>query len=201
MIRKVLTIAVREFKATALTPAFLISLFFFPVGVFVFGFAAGAISLLGADPKPMTGIVAVADTSHGSVVENALRENYDPENQQRRHDAEKQAADEAARESLGDTGFVSAFLSEEQASQLAQKSMQVRPPAEIEIVAVRTDDDIESARERVTSAEYLALVIATEPTITADTEDEQAGRYQIFRRPDMELKDLDDIRAIVRRAV
>lgn len=77
-LRKVVDVAVREFKATALTKAFLFGVFVFPV--LIIGIITVVVPLFDSPPKRLQGVVAVRDTTGADKpIAAALESHFAPE--------------------------------------------------------------------------------------------------------------------------
>lgn len=204
---KVLSVAWREFKSTALTPAFLIGALL-PLVIWGAIAAVGVAGLLDSKKEPMSGIVAVIDETEGEVVTRHLRFHYSPEEQERRAEDRAEAAKKALEESP------MAEMVDENTKQIAEAA--ARDAVTIGEVEIRTADpaEFEGLKADVGAGELLALVMVDEQSIDypesreaareidrTDFETGGTGVFRVLHTRTLDTDHLDDLQDAVDRAI
>jgi ABC-type Na+ efflux pump permease subunit len=187
-LRKVLDVAVREYRSTTLTKAFLFGVVLFPL--IIYGIIAIAAPLFDSPEKQLEGQVAVLDrTADDRPIEAAIRESFDPEVMQAEFDA-RLAAIEAEidkRISLNPT---------ERAVAMAQlKKRLPGGPTDITIRPLNTESEVEPAKQDVRAGDLLAVIDVGEGALEPD------GTYSIFTRPDLASELSSKLRREIERAI
>jgi ABC-2 type transport system permease protein len=168
MFRRVYEVAIREFKATAFTKAFVIGTFVLPVVIWGVLLAAGAAGLFNPTQPPVVGVVAIIDQTERGAVSEVLAERFAPE--RLRLDREREI--ERIKEELART---TDGLLPEQATTQAMASVESRlgPVPEVTIEKAPAGADWDALRDRVRAGELLAAVRVDEDSITPP------GRYDV----------------------
>lgn len=152
---KIILTAIREFKATALTPAFLFGAVILPVVIWGVLGAAGAAGLFSQQPEPTQGTIALVDPTPDQALTELVAARLDPETQKAKIEALKAEAQERLTQALGTVG--------ENAASQAGNFLRIEP-SEINVESLDTGADLEIVRQRVRDGELLALIEVTETT-------------------------------------
>src|SRR6056297_2063346 len=88
---KIYAAAVREYKVTALTPAFFIGAVVVPAVIWGLMFFVAGTGLLDSEKPPMQGKIAVVDSTAGARVASSLADLFSPEGRERAREAEREA--------------------------------------------------------------------------------------------------------------
>ena len=161
---KIFAAASREYRSTALTRAFFFSVIVFPAVILGAIFVIASLNLLDSDKPPLSGEIAVADSTEGSVVLEGLRVRFDPAVQEAAAEAMREqfratARDWAARLGVEDTELI------DQRVEQALRRAGIGQTAEVDLVELPADADLEAQKSRVLSGELTALVVADEATV------------------------------------
>lgn len=201
---RIFQIARREFVTTAMTKAFIIGALVFPA---VVALAIPLIITLSkqAEAPKVVGTVAVIDPS-GLAVEG-IRANLTPEAiSARRPQAAAQMQEQAAQQiESGEQ------MTPEQAAEMVgrARSMSAKIP-EIAVEGVANDADLEAQKRAVwedgpeaqpASERRLALVVLDPDAIRRGEGSERFGTFELFHRPKMDDRIVDEIRDGVREAI
>lgn len=154
---KVGIISLREYKTTALTPAFLFGAVIFPVAVWAVIVAVAATGALNQEKPPLKGTIAVYDTTEGGVVRSGLERLFDPEVQR----AAAEARVEELRDAVGSSPAAD-MIPEAQvdlALQQAASMLGIDKIAEVTFRAVESAEAFEAARAEVASGTSLMAAI------------------------------------------
>lgn len=204
--RKVLATALREFKATALTKAFIIGTFVVPVVFYAVLGAAFSFGLFNAKKQAVKGTIVVVDSTPGQVVVSGLESFFT----KARQEAERQKAVAQVKEISKNMPGPGAKV----AAQAAESA--VGPSPEVTIQNAGTDADLASFQDRIQKGELLAAIKATPATLVppgegaSDSSDDAAGgdarklsdnRYALVIGPEVESQIADKIRDGVADAV
>lgn len=160
---KSLIVAMREFRSTALTKAFVFGAVVFPL--VIWGAMLG-VSAIDFKKPPLKGTVVVVDQTKDGKLGKALAQFYDPEFQEQQA-AQAKALIEAASKQIEKMG-----MPEAQARQGAELGAEMQglsvTPAEIkvEVVPADTSDDVLKSRTR--SGEVMAALKLDERTMALD---------------------------------
>jgi ABC-2 type transport system permease protein len=207
---KIYAAAVREYKVTALTPAFFIGAVVVPAVIWGLMFVVGATGILSSDKPPMEGKIAVVDSTENARVAASLAELFSPEGRERAREAEREALERM----LGQ-------MPEELRGQLEGSMPMVSALAtsgsepSVDIVPISPDGaDLEALREAVRSGDYLALIVVSEQSIRIPIPTEDGGaptvsdpnnlapsRYRIDRAPSLDPDYLGQIQQAVHRSI
>jgi len=165
---KIYAAAVREYKVTALTPAFFIGAVVVPAVIWGLLFAVGATGLLSSAKPPMEGRIAVVDSTPQARVASSLAESFSPEGRKRAREAQREALER---------------LLEQYPDQLrgampiAQTMMGAAQEPNVDIVPIDPDGaDLAALREQVRSGDYLALIVVTERSLQIPIPVEDGGK-------------------------
>lgn len=157
-LKKMTTIAVREFRSTALTKAFLFGAVIFPIVIWAILIAVSAINF---EKPPLKGTLVVADASEGGAVAAALEKAFDLEEARRRAEADARAAEQAIK---AGTDKMPIAVSEA-GMQTAMNLMGIGIPAEVIIETIAPGSDMAAQRQRALRDEVLAVVRVTENSL------------------------------------
>ena len=152
---KIILTAIREFKATALTPAFLFGAVIPPVVIWGVLGAAGAAGLFSQQPEPTKGTIALVDPTPDDALTELVAVRLDPVTQKAKIDAMNAEAQERISQAFGTVG--------ENAASQAGNFLRIEP-SEINVESLDTSVDLEPVRQRVRDGELLALIEVTETT-------------------------------------
>jgi ABC-2 type transport system permease protein len=184
---KILTAAVREYRSTALTRAFLFAVIVFPLLILAVVFMIGKSGLLESEEPPLEGVVLVQDTTRDDVVVRGLEMRLSPAATQL---AASQS--EAAKDRLKEQ-FPSApdRMLDMMISQLGLGVL-----SEASVRAIGDDEDLDPYKERLRTPdpeapddEALAALIVAGPEILNPLD----RSYKLYHRKDL---DKDHIRLI-----
>ena len=188
---KITTAAIREYKTTALTKAFVIGTFVLPLVIWVLIIVVQGTGILNSKKEPMQGTVAVIDQTDGDIVAAALLAAFDPAEQERRADEMREEIRKAVEETPA-----SDLVSPEQLEQgleMAQAYIPGAQPAEVTIEVLPDDADLEAQRERIGSGALRVLVRADEasmrPWVAVDAEEFTSDGYAATRTAGAALPD------------
>lgn len=190
MMRKILATAVREYKATALTKAFIFATFVLPV--IIWGVLGGiaALGLFDAKPAPIVGTIGVIDETDGDVVLSRLEERFDPLNVAREYEEDIDNAIEIARKKVPE----GVPVSDEQLRTAAVAA--VGPIPEVTIEALADGTDPESANESLAAGDLIAVVAVDQSAI-----DSPPGEYKLLKAQSVKKRVSDKIMRAVDDAV
>ncbi len=208
---KIYAAAVREYKVTALTPAFFIGAVVVPAVIWGLMFFVGATGLLDSEKPPMEGRIAVVDSTPGQQLTADLSELFSPEGRARAAEAQMQAL-RAQLDRLP--------------PEMREQAMNAMPMAEamigatddgpdVDIVPITPEDaNLNELREQVREGEYLALIVVSEESVRipvpTDSEDAPAApdpnnlgpsQYRIDRAPSLDPDYLGEIQRAVHRVI
>lgn len=187
-LRKVLDVAIREYRSTTLTKAFLFGVVLFPL--IVYAIIAVAAPLFDSPEKRLEGAVAVLDrTAQDRPIERAIREAFDPARMEAEFEARLARIDEeiAKRVSL---------TAEQRAVAIAQMRRRLPAgPTAVEVRRLASESDVEPAKAQVRSGELLAVVDVASDALNP------GGVYAIFTPPDLARDLSSKIRSAVDRAI
>ncbi len=167
-ISKIVDVATREYRATALTKAFFFGVFAFPV--LVIGIITVLVPLFDSPPKRLQGVVAIADTTgpEGAVAA-ALEEHFKPENVAKSHQ-------ERVEKRLATLREGSPAPLPPGAEEQVRKSLGEPPDVRIERLSASTDlkaekdrivSDLPKGRGEATPDRRLALVVVGPDALAA----------------------------------
>jgi ABC-type Na+ efflux pump permease subunit len=187
-LRKVLDVAIREFRSTTLTKAFLFGVVLFPL--IVYGIIAIAAPLFDSPEKRLEGQVAVLDrTAEDRPIEAAIRESFDPARMQAEYD-ERLAAIEAEIDKR------ISLTPEQRGVAMAQlKKRLPGGPTDITVRSLATESEVDPAKEQVRSGDLLAVIDVASDAL------EPGGIYAIYTPPDLASDLSSKLRREVERAI
>jgi len=169
MIRKILSTAFREYKATALTKGFIFATFVLPLLMWAVLGVMFALGLFDAKPSPIVGTIGVIDRTDGDVILERLEARFDPETLAREYEEDVQAALESVRSSAPE-----GMMSEAQARSAAEAA--IGPVPEVTIEALPDDTDPESRKTELASGDLIAVLSIDESTI-----EDTPGAYTLLK--------------------
>lgn len=207
---KIYAAAVREYKVTALTPAFFIGAVVVPAVIWGLMFAVGATGLLSSAKPPMEGTIAVVDSTPNQHLADRLREVFSPEG---REEAKRRQIIALERE----IERLPEEFREDARRQLSMfaaiASTGNEPNVEIEAIPAE-QADLAELRERVRRGDYLALVVVTEQTVRIPVPSEEGAvqtpddpnnlgpsQFRIDRAPSLDPDYLTEIQQSVHRVI
>jgi len=202
MLKKILVVAWREFRATALTKAFLFGAVILPA--VIWGLMIG-VSAMDFDRAPMEGTLAVADRTADGAIARDIEAYFSPEAAAERTKREREMLAALAKEEARKMG-----LPDSQVDQgLAMSGMGKTPNVTVE--SLGPDADMQAQRARARDGELLAVVTVTEdslalvPTGSGETEGGEApdarGTFQFIQGETLRPQHARDLRRAVTRAI
>ncbi len=191
--RKVLDVAIREYRATTLTKAFLFGVVLFPL--IVYAIIAIAAPLFDSPDKRLQGTVAVYDRSADSrPIEGALREAFNPEKMQAAYDARVDNAIAMIERETTSRGIE--LSAEQRAIAIAQLKRKLpEGPTDVQIRRLENEAEIEPAKQDVRNGELLAVVDVASDALQA------GGVYAIFTPPDLASELSSDLKRTIERSI
>lgn len=162
--RRTITVAIREFRSTALTKAFLFGAVIFPLIIWL-GFIG--ISAIKFDKPILKGTLVVIDETKTASVGDALTKHYDKDQQEKHSREVRELIDRMADQQAQRLG-----MSKEQFKSTTESGMEMMGislvPAEVVVELAPAGADIESLKQRARSDEVLAVVKIDERTMALD---------------------------------
>ncbi len=153
---KIILTAIREFKATALTPAFLFGAVILPLIIWGVLAAALGAGLFSQKPEPTKGKIALVDPTPDKQLTALVAARLSPEAQKAKLEAMRAEASAKLAEVMGSMG--------ENAAKQAEGLFKF-DPSEIDVESHEPSADLEAVRQRVRDGELLALIEVTQSTI------------------------------------
>ncbi len=190
MMRKILATAMREYKATALTKAFIFATFVLPVVIWAVLGGIAALGLFDAKPSPIIGTIGVIDTTDGDAVLSRLEERFDPVNVAKEYEKDIDAAIELARKNMP----AGVPVSDEQLRTAAVTAVGPIPEVTIEVLPDETDP--ESKNDALAAGELMAVVAVDQAAIDAPP-----GEYRLIKAQSVKKRVSDKIMRAVDDAV
>ena len=145
---KIFLTAIREFKATAFTKAFIFGAIVLPMVIWGVLGAAGAAGLFSQQPEPTKGAIALVDPTPDGQLTELVSTRLSSDAQKAKIEA-MMAEAKARLSALGTVG--------ESAMNQAEAVFKFKP-AEITVERLSPDADLEPVRERVRTGDLLALI-------------------------------------------
>lgn len=183
---RVFLTAAREFKATALTKAFIFGAVILPALFMLVLGGAGALGLFSQQAEPTEGVIAVVDPTEDGAVAQRIAERLDPEALQERREQRLERAREAMRQVYGTDEIPGGEQALEQA--LGGESARIE-------VKTHSADDLVELKERVREGELLAVANLSEGTL------DPGGEFELLVGKSAKARDIDLIEDAVANAV
>lgn len=186
--RKVLDVAVREYRSTTLTKAFLFGVVLFPL--IVYAIIAVAAPLFDSPEKRLEGAVAVLDrTTEERPIEEAIRASFNPERMQAEFDARIAAIEAEIDKRI-------TLTPEQRAIAISQMKRRLPGgPTDVDVRRLEAADNLEPAKQDVREGALLAVVDVGPEALDA------GGQYSIFTPPDLASELSSKLRREVERAI
>lgn len=202
-------VALREFKATAMTKAFVFGVIVLPVAFYVILGVAFAAGLFDQKSEPIVGTIVIVDATEDEKVVASLEGRFSEEEQLRRRERQRAAMEEAAEEMVGEQGAAA------MQNNPALESAFSQPLADVDFESLPEDVDLEAQKQRVRDGEVLALIQITENTVEppvrasdgASPEEVEAAReegvnrYDIYFPQNLKAQFRDEIRDATDNAI
>lgn len=182
MMRKIMATALREYKATALTKAFIFATFILPVIIWVVIGGAAALGLFNAKPAPIVGTIGVIDRTDGDAVLSRLVERFDPANVAREYEEDIERAIEQIRENAP----AGVPMPEAQLRTAAEAA--VGPIPEVTLETLPDDTDPDSTNDRLAEGDLMAVVAVEQGAIDAPP-----GEYRLLKAQSVKRRISDKI--------
>ena len=182
MMRKILSTAIREFKATALTRAFIFATFILPVIIWAVLGGIAALGLFDAKPAPIVGTIAVIDRTEGDVVLSRLEKRFAPESIRAEYEADIEAAIERLRENAPE----GVPMPEAQIREAAEAA--VGPVPEVTLETLPDDTDPESKNQALAGGDLIAVLAIGQAAI-----DDPPGEYRLIKAQRVKARVSDKI--------
>jgi len=170
MMRKILSTAVREFKATALTKAFIFATFVLPVIIWAVLGGIAALGLFDAKPAPIVGTIGVIDRTDGDVILSRLEERFAPDNIRAEYEADIETAIARIRENAPE----GVPMPEAQLREAAEAA--VGPIPEVTLETLPDDTDPESKNQALAGGDLIAVIAIDQVAI-----DDPPGEYRLIK--------------------
>ena len=163
---KVWAAAAREYKATALTWAFLLGAVVFPAIIWavVLVFTAFSVAIAG-ERAPLTGTVAVYDQTETGAAVEGVRRVFDPKAQAERRRAQLRAFLEENPQLVEMAGGQSQTMID-----AAERAIESAPAPSVEVETVPPDADLDKIRTAVQRGDRLALLVIDERSLELSAE-------------------------------
>jgi len=157
---KIITAAVREFRVTALTWAFLIGAVIAPAAIWGLIIVLTASGVLAQERDPLVGTIAVVDATDGQSAAAGIEAVFDPEFQAelRRRQIEQEQA-------LIESSPIAQAIPPDQLAQAQAMAAQFAGSARDTDITIETldadlsEDEIAAQKQRVLDGELLALIV------------------------------------------
>ncbi len=193
--RNVVLTAIREYKATAMTKAFIFGVVVFPAVVGVIIWVVVALNLFAEKERALEGTIAIADGTTSQVVAEEIVRRLSPEEQQKRAEAQAEQIQEAMEQSPGADAIPE---TQREAAQKMAERVLVGPVANLEFEVLEPESvDSEALQQRVRDGELAAFLDIPPDIMTA----EDGGQYELFVGEDMDRKLSERIRDATESAV
>jgi len=211
----VLLTAWQEFKATAMTKAFVFGVIILPIAFYAILGGAFAAGLFEKREDPLVGAIAIVDTTSDDRIYQAIVRRFSPEGQaeeQARIDAEIEKSTETMRQAPGG----------EQGVEMVKGLVKI-PGADVDLQLLPDDADIDTQKQRVRDGELIALIEVGEHTLivpepapenegddaTSSARNEQgtdpaeprANSFNVAFGENVKADDRDRIKGVARNAV
>jgi ABC-2 type transport system permease protein len=162
---KIIAAAVREYRVTALTWAFLLGAVVFPAVIWIVMIAVTATGVLATEREPISGTVAVYDRTDGESAVAALREAFDPAAQKQRQLQQIDRLREAVERqpALQAMGVDDAQLDQIEAQ--LRRQIENASPARVDIESLPDGADLDAAQAAVRAGDRLALIVVDERSL------------------------------------
>ncbi len=204
--KKVRTVAVREFRSTALTKAFLFGAVIFPM--VIWGMMAGVSAMNFKKPK-LEGTFAVVDTTKNQAVLTSVQRTFDAKVAEERAAAERAAMDaaiESQKEKLP-KGVGEAELNS--AKKMASAMTGLGEAAVVTVEPLGLDADMQEQRQRALRNDVLAVARITEDSLATQAlkEGEKPsaesilGTYEFIQGAKLRPDHADKLRSAVNDAI
>lgn len=209
--KKILAAAMREYRATALTWAFVIGGVVAPLAIWGIIAAVTATGVLSDEREPLTGTVAVYDSTQNQSAVEGIRQVFDPAIREARAEAMAEQV-EAMSQRIGLGGMVPPAILEQQIKAAISR---LERDVDVEVATIESPAEIEAQKQRVKSGELLAVIEVTEQSLQlpgagdegdpeeADGEGEaiDPNTYRITHSTKIDADYLNEIREAVRSAI
>lgn len=198
---KIFHIALREYTATAMTKGFIIGALVVPA-IIVAVIPLIIVLMMKAKAPEVSGTVAVLDRS-GRVLET-IREKLAPESlAAEQREAMRQAA-EVITDKAGEMGGEA--MGDQASGAMAMAAGAVPKPPRFTVEALGEDSDIEAEKQKLTvggvrDGGLLSVVIVAEDAVMKPGDAEDFGSYELFIRPKLDDRVIDDIRRGITRSI
>jgi ABC-2 type transport system permease protein len=201
--KKILYVAIREFKATVMTKGFIIGMLITPlmIGIVVLVFPR----MINRTPPKVVGEIAVMDPT--GQVTDGLRAYLRPERFAQRREESGRQATEAAPEAVK---RVVASAPEGQAAMQRQIANAFGEVPQIDVIALDPASDLEQAKaplktagseKKASGLQRLALVVVHPDAVRRAEGKERFGNYDLFVRSKLDDRLEDDISSGLREAI
>ncbi len=193
--RNVILTAVREFKATAMTKAFIVGVVVLPAVVYAVLGVAFASGLFDEKPEPLVGTIAVIDTTPDQSLAPAIARRFNPDFIKHDREEQKKARERAIARIQADFPVAAAAGSPEAISEQTEAALP--PPPEVTVESLAADTDLEAQKQRVRHGDLLALTVVgldgLKPTDDA--------KFQVFFNENLKARFRDEIGDTVGEAI
>lgn len=194
MLTKILTTARREYRATAMTRAFLFSAIIFPAVIIGVISMLSAFNLLESKKPPLKGTIAVADSTRDQFVLQGLRERFDPKVQKAEAEARREQYRAIILRNLPETDK----KDQEKVKKLVDnmlKAAGLTEPAEVTVEPLPADASVDKEKQKVLDGDVTALVTAAPGVLKPD------GTFGLYHDKGLDHEYIDQIREAVEKTV
>lgn len=184
--QKVVDIAAREYRSTALTKAFLFGTILVPL--ILWGLITLLVPLFDSPDKALKGSIAVIDrTDPSRPIAAALETRFDPDTLRAEHESQR-----AALRATIDNEDMPAG-----ARAAAARALRKLPVAPHDVPIERLPDDanVDANTEKISRGELLALLVVGEDAV------QPGGGYELFVGRDLDVERTGDLRRVVNQAI
>ncbi len=183
---KIVDVAKREYRATAMNRAFFFGVVLFPIIIWVV--IGVVVPLFDSPDKRLEGTIGVLDQAgEDRPVATALEQYFDADRLQTEYDQKKAALE--AKVASDETPIAVRMTTERALKKLPEG------PHQVTVQRLADDVDLDEQKQRVRAGELLALIAVPDGVL------EQGGAYDMFRGRTLDVELSGDLTRIIDRAI